>query len=667
MKTGLYVRLGVNNIRKNGQIYLPYILACTVTVTIFYLVKSLSLNPGISQMSGSETVSITMGIGSSIIGLFALIFLFYTNSFLIKRRKKEFGLFNILGMEKKHLAKVLLCEALLTAILSLWAGVLLGIALDKAMFLLIAKVIGAEVVLGFFISVQAIQETIVFFCITFFLIYLRSVYTVGVSKPIELLHGSKVGEKEPKANWLLALLGAVLLGVGYYLALTIQNPIVSVNIFFQAVLLVIIATYLLFTAGSIALLKLMRKNQRFYYRANHFISVSGMLYRMKQNAVGLANICILSTMVLIMISSTSSMMVGIEDIIRTRYPNTFSVYSDETDRLRNEEFIGEVEKICQELEVPVTGEVKYTYVNFLVSQEGDFFVTDETQLDLINTADSLRLLMFVPLSEYNASAGETKQLQSHETLFFPNRGNYTEPIMRLFGKEYGIAERLKGFLGNGISESNIVTSYFCVLRDDDFAELLRAAENETGKTCKVEYYYGFDTAAGESRQGELLDRILNAAAAFGLDGYVESRVGAKASFLGLYGGLFFLGVFLGILFTMATVLIIYYKQISEGYEDRERFVIMQKVGMTQGEVKGAIRSQVLTVFFLPLLVAGIHVAVAFPLISHVLTLFNMVNVTLYLICTFLCFLLFMVMYIMIYSLTAKTYYKIVVTVQPNRP
>ena len=658
MRIGFYTRLAVNNIRKNGRTYLPYIFTCVITVMMFYLVKSLSLNPGLSMVSGAETVTYTMELGSNIVGLFAYIFLFYTNSFLIKRRKKEFGLFNMLGMEKKHLALVLFLETLITTVVSLCLGLVLGVALDKAMFLLITRAIGGDVTLGFFISPKAFTDTGLLFGILFLLIFLKSVFTVGTANPIELLHGGNVGEKEPKAKWFLAIVGLVLMGIGYYIALTIQNPVAAVSFFFVAVILVIIGTYLLFTAGSITLLKLLRKNQRFYYRTKHFISISGMIYRMKQNAVGLANICILSTMVLVMVSSTSCMMVGMEDLICTRYPNDFGITSSDTDS-RNEEFFAQVDALCEDLGVTVTGKVRYSNMIFTVGELNGEFITDSDAVSFMPDMESFRLLVFLPLSDYNASTGEDRVLEEKEMLFYSSRVKYPRDSVEVFGEEYHITERLKKFSGRGIIAANILSSYYCVVRDEEFTELAVIVERQTGEKDLIETYYGFDTSAEEELQQRLLYGISDMKSAYGLNGYMETRLNSRASFMSLYGGIFFLGICLGLLFIMATVLIIYYKQISEGYEDRERFVILQKVGMTQAEVKSAIRSQVLTVFFLPLIVAGIHVAVAFPLITLVLALMNMINVQLFLICTVVCFLVFVVMYILIYSLTAKTYYRIV--------
>ena len=658
MRIGFYTRLAVNNIRKNGRTYLPYIFTCIITVMMFYLVKSLSLNPGLSMVSGAETVTVTMELGSNIVGMFAYIFLFYTNSFLIKRRKKEFGLFNMLGMEKKHLTLVLLLETLITAVISLGLGLVLGVALDKAMFLLITRAIGGDVTLGFFISPKAFSDTGLLFGILFLLIYLKSVFTIGTANPIALLHGGNVGEKEPKAKWFLALVGLVLTGIGYYIALTIQNPVAAVSFFFVAVILVIVGTYLLFTAGSITLLKLLRKNQRFYYRTKHFISISGMIYRMKQNAVGLSNICILSTMVLVMVSSTSCMMVGMEDLIRTRYPNDFGITSSDTDS-RNEEFFAQVDALCKDLGVPVTGKVRYSNMIFTVGEQNGEFITDSDAVNLMPDMESFRLLVFLPLSDYNASTGEDRVLEEKEMLFYSSRVKYPRDSVEVFGEEYHITERLKKFSGRGIIAANILSSDYCVVRDEEFTELAAIVERQTGEKDLIETYYGFDTSAEEELQQKLFYGISDMKSAYGLNGYIETRLNSRASFMSLYGGIFFLGICLGLLFIMATVLIIYYKQISEGYEDKERFVILQKVGMTQAEVKSAIRSQVLTVFFLPLIVAGIHVAVAFPLITLVLALMNMINVQLFLICTVVCFLVFVVMYILIYSLTAKTYYRIV--------
>lgn len=659
MSKGFFPRLAAGNIRKNSKTYIPYILTCVITIAVFYIVKSLSLNPGLEKMVGAQILMYTMSLGSWVTALFALLFLFYTNSFLIKRRKKEFGVFNILGMEKRHLAKTMAWESIYVALAGLTGGLILGIALDKVMFLVITKVIGVEISLGFFISGQAVKSTIILFIVVFFLIFLNAVRQIHLSNPIELLRDGQAGEKEPKTKWLMTGIGAICLGIGYYLALTVENPLTSLLVFFVAVVLVIIGTYLLFTAGSIALLKLLRKNKKYYYKTRHFISVSGMIYRMKQNAVGLANICILSTMVLVMISSTSSMMLGMEDIIHTRYPNDFVIYSDEGSQERSQETFEKIRSLQSHKNLKVTNEIQYTYLAFSSIQDKDTFQV--TRSGSLMVMDSITNLIFVPLSDYNTVMGTQEILEEGEILLYSNRQDFEYPVLKVFDKEYRVKKKLDEFLGNGILAANAASSQFLVVRDMEEIQDLYVKQKEalTDIASEYRYFYGFDTDASKEEQSEFYAAMKQLLADVGFQGSAESRFDARTSFIGLYGGLFFIGIFLGVLFIMAAVLIIYYKQISEGYDDKERFEIMQTVGMSHQEVKASIHSQVLTVFFLPLIVAGIHVAAAFPMISRILVLLNLMNTRLYITCTCVCFLVFAVMYILIYFLTARVYYRIV--------
>lgn len=659
MTRGFFPKLAASNLRKNGKVYIPYLLTCIMTVAMFYIVKSLSLNPGLEKMIGGGTLSYTMFLGSWIVAIFAFIFLFYTNSFLIKRRKKEFGVFNILGMEKRHIAKVLVWETLYVTLISLAAGLLLGIALDKVMFLLITKMIDAEITLGFFISGQAIHTTVLLFAVIFLLIFFNAMHQIRVANPMELLRAGNKGEKEPKTKWVMAVLGVICTGAGYAVALTTVNPIASLARFFVAVLLVIFGTYLLFTAGSIAFLKALRKNKRYYYKTKHFTSIAGMLYRMKQNAVGLANICILSTAVLVMVSSTVSLMVGMEDIIQTRYPADFVVYSDESDQSRSQEAFNAIRTLQNEKGLHVTREMQYTYLSFAAVRNGNTFYIDRNAP--ITMVDSINNLFFVSLTDYNTATGENKTLKNGEIMIYSNRQDFEYPVLKLFDKEYTVVEKLDHFLGNGILAANIASSQFIVVPDGQDIEELYGLQKEalTDIAGNIRCFYGFDTDADKDGQNAFYADLLHMFTANGYQGTVESKVDSRQSFIGIYGGLFFIGVFLGVLFVMATALIIYYKQISEGHDDKERFAIMQKVGMSRDEVKSSIRSQVLLVFFLPLIVAGIHVTVAFPLISKLLALLNLLNTRLYAVCTIVCFLVFAAVYVLIYMLTAKTYYRIV--------
>lgn len=649
MNSFFFPKLAADNIRKNKMTYLPYLLTCILTVSMFYIVKSLSQNPGLEQMSGSKTLASIMTFGSVVIALFALIFLFYTNSFLIRRRKKEFAVFRILGMEKRHLAATFAWETAYVAFVSLFAGILFGIALDKAMFLLIAKILGQEASLGFFLSMRAVLATALLFFLIFLCILCYSICQMKSSSPIDLLREGSAGEKEPKTKWVLALLGVLCIGCGYYISITTENPISSIPMFFAAALLVICGTYLLFTAGSIALLKMLQKNKRFYYQTKHFISVSGLIYRMKQNAVGLANICILSTMVLVMVTSTSSLMIGMEDMIATRYPNDFTIYSHAKEQTESDarKSFDDIRKLLKEYGIMASKEIEYAYLSVAAVQDGNSF--DASDFDSISSARSLKNLIFVPLSDYNRCMGTQETLKSKEALLYAGRSGFSSSNLRILGQTYEIKEKLVDFMGNGELASMVLDSLYLVVPDE--TELLR---KESGA---LEYYYGFDADTTEEEAKHLFDAMQKLSAHSSWT--AESKQDSRANYIELFGGLFFIGIFLGILFSVATVLIIYYKQISEGYDDKERFEIMQKVGMNHGEVKRAIHSQILTVFFLPLIIAGIHIMAAFPLISRILALFNLCNTWLYISCTGICFLAFAAMYMSIYFLTAKTYYRIV--------
>lgn len=660
MTKTFYPKLAASNIKKNRRTYIPYILTCILTVAMFYIVKSLSMNPGLEQMLGGGYVSYTMLFGSLVVGLFALIFLFYTNSFLIKRRKKEFAVFNILGMEKRHLAAVLAWETIYVMLISMAAGLGTGIVMDKVMFLLIGKLIGSEnIVLGFFISPRVIFMTLGLFVIIFGLILLNTICQIQVANPIELLRAASAGEKEPKTRWLLAVLGVLCIACGYYIAITVENPLASIFAFFIAVILVILGTYMLFTAGSIAFLKMLRRNKNYYYKARHFISISGMIYRMKQNAVGLANICILSTMVLVMLSSTGSLMIGMQNVLQTRYPSEFMVLSHETDKERNEEILQIVQELQKERNLSVKDEIQYMYLDFSAFCEGDTFTVKRG--GNITMLNSSQVLFFITLEDYNIIEGENRTLEDGEILLYSNRVQYEEPVLKLFGKEYRVAEKLDRFMGNGMVAANMASAQFIVIKDrEELDEIYEKQKEVFGDiSSNIDFLYGFDSDAGAEEQKEFYREMVKRLKAQQFDIWTESREEARIDFASMYGGFFFIGIFLGFLFVMGTVLIIYYKQISEGHDDKECFAIMQKVGMELKEVKASIRSQVLTVFFLPLIVAGVHVVAAFPLIARILALLNFVNTRLYVICTGVTFLAFAAMYVVIYVMTAKVYYRIV--------
>lgn len=663
MNRMLYPKLAANNIKKNTKTYIPYIITCILTVAMYYIMESLSGNDGLKNIYGSEAVTTTLNLGSVITAIFAFIFLFYTNSFLTKNRKKEFGIFNILGMEKKHIAKVIAYENLYVVIISIGLGFLTGILLDKLMYLIIAKIVKAEIALGFYISKEAVLHTIILFGILFLLIFLNSLRMIHLSKPIELLKGGNVGEKEPKAKWFIALLGLGCLGAGYYISLTVENPVSALKLFFIAVILVIAGTYLLFTSSSIAFLKLLKKNKGFYYKTNHFISVSGMIYRMKQNAVGLANICILSTMVLVMVSSTASLIIGTEDLIMNRYPYEIAVYSEEGNSENNEKILNIVKEVTKKENKNIKNEIKYSSLGFtaVFDDKDTFTLSNDYNLD-----NNFKNLFFITAEDYSNFIGRNVKLADDEVIIYSNREKYNEKkdYFKLFGKTYRIIDRTDEFVENGMISANITSTHGIVVKDISVIKELYEKQKEVleDDANGIEFYYGIDIGGSKEGQKALYTNIkneINAQSKELSSCTTECREFKRSDIYALYGSLFFLGMFLGLLFTMATVLIIYYKQISEGYEDKKRFEIMQKVGMSNQEVKSSIHSQVLTVFFLPLITAGIHVAVAFPIIRKILLMLSLTNTKLYIICTMASFLVFALIYGFIYLLTAKVYYRIV--------
>lgn len=658
MRKLFFPKLAAGNLRKNAKVYFPFILTCIVTVAMFYIICSLSRNSGIDSVS----VLTMLELASQVSAVFAVIFLFYTNSFLMKRRKMELGLYNILGMDKKHIALTIVWETVLIAVVSLVLGIAAGIALDKLMFLTVIKIIGGAVTFGFEISVSAITSVLVLFNAIFVLILLNSLRQIYFSKPVELLKGGQMGEKEPKANWLTAILGIVSLGAGYYIAITTKNPVEIINMFFFAVILVIIGTYLLFTAGSITWLKLLRNNKRYYYKTKHFISVSGMIYRMKQNAVGLGNICILSTAVLVMISTTLSLYIGLEYALVTRYPKSFMLETNET--MYAGQLRGVADEVLLEKNLIPQNEVSFYYFDFGVWEEKDAFTPDIDNSGFMYL-EQVRNLVVITLEDYNKMTDKPQTLSESEILLYSNRGHYRYDTLSIFNERFNIKEKIGGFLCGDIMASDLAGSHYIIVRDEEtFLRLYEAQKNARGeRAVSINYQYAFDLDASSQASSEaeslirsrLLKLELAPASAFS----IVCRETQRGEFLGMYGGLFFIGIFLGVLFVMATVLIIYYKQITEGYGDKERFVIMKNVGLSRSEIKKTVRCQILTVFFLPLVTAGLHIIAAFPALTQIMKILNLTNVPLFMLCTLGCFSAFAVFYTIVYSLTARTYYRIV--------
>ena len=685
--SSLYPKLAVQSIRNNRRFYLPYILALVGDVAAIYIMSALCRDPGVKDMTpgrpnGYMYVSIFMNIGQVIAYAFSAVFVLYINGFLMKQRKKELGLYNILGMGKQHIAVVLVIETLIIALTGIGGGIVTGLILHKLVSLILHQMLGMPVPFGFYISWDGMAWTAVLFLLLLAVTLLVNLNKVRVSKPIELLHGGNVGEREPKTKWFITLLGIVSLGAGYYIAVTTRTGMDAIVTYFLAVGLVILGTYCLFTAVSIFVLKALRKNKKFYYQTGHFIGVSGMLYRMKQNAVGLANICILCTMVMVMLSGTLSLYLGTADMVKEQYP-------------------GDVNISVSYFPVPLDGEEedwKPFDPDAMLAVQTDFIegqgfrienvstscrmgfgagkVSDGVYItDRFNDAAKGGVVMMTVITEdnYTAVTGEKLGLAPGEVAAYGVKGDsltirwtVDKTGTELGESSFSIAKHLSR---NPAFDPQITELVTIVVPDDAAINDIWAKQAEAypGNYSSMRWFAYLDVDATEEELEELQTRYYDAVA----DGSFYEGTGVwkmsrwdlrsegAADAYGLAGGFLFLGLFLGFVFLLATVLIIYYKQISEGYEDKDRFEIMQKVGLSRGMVKKSIHSQILMVFFLPIVVASIHIVFDFNMVEKLLTMFYIHNTTLTALCTLGTVLVFFIAYGVVYVLTARTYYKIV--------
>ena len=641
MNNFIYEKLAVTNLKNNRKTYVPYIFTGVLTVMMFYIIDALSRGKGITQ----DTLKICLQYATGVIVVFAVIFLFYTNSFLIKRRKKEIGVYNILGMGKRHIARMMAVETILTAGISILGGLVFGIIFGKLMYLLLLKILHNSVDMQFSVNGTAIVQTVILFAGIFLLTYLYNILQIQLVNPVELLHGGNQGEKEPKSRWLLVIVGVAALGNGYWIALTTEAPLEALLKFFVAVVCVIIGTYALFIAGSIVVLKILRKNKAYYYNPKHFTSVSGMIYRMKQNGAGLANICVLSTMVLVMVSTTVSLYAGMEDILDSRFPRDVSIVCNEADTNNEETLQRLIKEQCEKAGVKITDRVRYRYGSMNAVLKGN----NLEKVEQYYPDNHFYYVEMITQEEYNRIEKQNVSLKEQEILTYTTNGKCGKKQINIAGQNYQVKKELSEMTSQPKSTAEMYKTLYIVFAN---AEQIERIES-------FSYADKFNLKGDDGKQKEALEQIQNEFYEKFPDGTMESRMLSRSSFYELYGGLFFIGIYLGSMFIMATVLIIYYKQISEGYDDRERYQIMQKVGMSKKEVKRSIRSQVLSVFFLPLIVAVIHVAVAFKVMTKILGVLNLTNVSLFAVCTIITIAVFAVFYIIVYSITAKEYYRIV--------
>ena len=655
-----YSKFALNNLVKNKRFILPYILSTIFTIASFYILTSLSLGKNLDKLpQGISATKQVLGFGVIVIAIFSAIFLFYTYSFLIKRRVREFGLYSVLGMTKKQIARILILETIFIGVLTLVFGLAFGLLFDKLMLLVLLKLFTAGVSFGFVITPIAVFLTILLFGGIFFLLLIYTVVKISRLKIVALLKEENNGEREPKARFILAILGLGLTGYGYYLAQTIQNPIKAITMFFVAVLAVIFGTYLIFMAVSITVLKLMKNNKTFYYKPKNFISVSGLLYRMKRNAVGLANICILSTMVLVTMGTTSALYAGSEEAYNTRFPRDIIISGYRSTEGKLTEIEKNVKKATQDAGVEAKDLVSYNMLN-VVGRLNGTEISYET--GNVGSLDKLRTVVVIELKDYNKVSKEQKTLNTGEALLFiDKKGKYEANEITVQGVNLKIKEKLTDFPGAlGTAAANAFDTYYVVVKDNTDVKKIESALkkklNMSDEEGEVYNYVGFNIS-DKTKEAKVIENFKQLEKEGNIN--IEGKAENETNFKGFYASFLFIGVFISMIFVVSQVVIMYYKQISEGYEDKGKFGIMRKVGLTDKQIKQSIRSQVLMIFFAPLAIATLHTIVAYPFIEKILKLFLATDNNVFLIALAVTIAVFGVFYLIVYLITSRIYYRII--------
>ena len=655
-----YSKFALNNLVKNKRFILPYIFSAIFTIASFYILTSLSLGKNLDKLpQGISATKQVLSLGVIVIAIFSAIFLFYTYSFLIKRRVREFGLYSVLGMTKKQIARILILETIFIAVIILVFGLAFGLLFDKLMLLVLLKLFTAGVSFGFVITPIAVFLTILLFGGIFFLLLIYTVIKISRLKIVALLKEENNGEREPKARLILAILGLGLTGYGYYLAQTIQNPIKAITMFFIAVLAVIFGTYLIFMAVSITVLKLMKNNKTFYYKPKNFISVSGLLYRMKRNAVGLANICILSTMVLVTMGTTSALYAGSEEAYNTRFPRDIIVNGYRSTEGKLTEIEKNVKKATQDAGVEAKDLVSYNMLN-VVGRLNGTEISYET--GNVGSLDKLRTVVVIELKDYNKVSKEQKTLNTGETLLFiDKKGKYEANEITVQGVNLKIKEKLTDFPGAlGTAAANAFDTYYVVVKDNTDVKKIESALkkklNMSDEEGEVYNYVGFNIS-DKTKEAKVIENFKQLEKEGNIN--IEGKAENETNFKGFYASFLFIGVFISMIFVVSQVVIMYYKQISEGYEDKDKFGIMRKVGLTDRQIKQSIRSQVLMIFFAPLAIATLHTVVAYPFIEKILKLFLATDNNVFLIALAVTIAVFGVFYLIVYLITSRIYYRII--------
>lgn len=674
----LYPKLAWQGIRKNVETYLPYLLMGILMVGVSYIMNYLTRPALMGALSMGGTTLMVLQMGKIVISVFSVIFLYYCNSFLIRRRMKEFGLYNILGMGKGNIARVMLWETLLTALLVFAGGLLLGLSLSRLVEMALINLLHADytVPMELFYP-DGVTWVLLLFGGIYVLILLANLLRMRLSNPVALLKSENTGEKPPKANWFFGLIGLLILLSAYYVAAVSQSPLEALIFFFIAVLMVIVATYLLLVSGSVTLCRMLRRNKRYYYQTRHFISVSAMAYRMKRNGAGMATICILCTMVLVILTSTVCLYGGTDSMVDAICPQdiNLTIGLEARDGEENWKRLDAM----QQMALDVTEEMGLTPEN--ITSQRALVATGKVQngdYGIITDADSLKAnvleLTVYPLSVYEQATGETVTLADRELLYASFKTNEAFSSMSFYGSAPYRMIRAEKELPKRLLSADYRSAWGCLVVFTNDAEAFRSEitalvgekSGEAMMMDRLALHFDLASEADTDTQEKLVKTLRSEAMkSTGKDFYgmsslsVDTRALCRMDYLSLFGGLFFLGMVLGPLFSIAAVLIMYYKQICEGYEDAERFAVMRKVGLTDAEIRRSVNSQVLTVFFAPLLMAGLHMLFAMPMIRLILGAFGLHNDSLFYGIGIGCYVVFAVIYALMYLLTSRRYYRIV--------
>ncbi|MGY3766171.1 FtsX-like permease family protein [Vagococcus vulneris] len=657
-----YLKLAMTNLKKNRRAYTPFLASMIFLIVVNVVMRVLLTNKGMSELPSAMAAKSLFGFGSVVIMIFTVIFSLYTNSFLLKQRKKELGLYNILGLGKKELARVLFLESLVASLFSIVAGLISGIIFSKLSFLILKKISGFGEDFTYSLDAKNIGLIVLFFVAVFLVLFILNVIQLKMVNPLELLGGSQHGEKEPKAKWLTALIGIVCIGAGYFISVTIQSPLEAITQFFIAVVLVIIGTYALFTASSIVVLKLLKRNKRYYYQPNHFISVSSMMYRMKQNAVGLASICVLSTMVLVTVATTASLYFGMDDVTNNRNPYDVSLSTSDKKQIQNIEKTYKETAKKHDIRIKEVQSLEMSGGMAIVKKSNQYQVVDFKTGSSMKELSQAEMLSFMTEAEYNRLTKENLLLKDKEAVVFSMEKPYEEKTMNLAGDNLKVVKTIDklSFIPQVQGVSNVLLVILANQSDIKQAIQSLYGSNQEQKEFQKVNYTVYANLVGSQKNQQAFSREIKKEMSTQYPGetFTSASLDREES-KNFMGGFLFLGLIFGLTFTLATGIIIYYKQISEGNQDQQRYDIMQKVGMSHAEVKKTIQSQIWMVFFFPIALAALHLAFAFPMIQKMLVLFGLSNWIIFLTASVIVVISFLVIYLGMFMQTSKSYYRIV--------